>query len=102
MGVPRVRSSSTSYSGADIPKITPTAEVIRCNRRIWPNAAGHRLGGRPFDLRERWIAAPSGSGQTAVGGERIQVSRGPISYARSGDVSIAYQVVGDVPRDIVM
>jgi pimeloyl-ACP methyl ester carboxylesterase len=30
------------------------------------------------------------------------MGRGRISYARSGDVSIAYQVVGDGPRDIVM
>ena len=30
------------------------------------------------------------------------MSRDRISYARSGDVSIAYQVVGDGPRDIVL
>ncbi len=30
------------------------------------------------------------------------MSRGPISYARSGDVSIAHQVIGDGPRDLVL
>jgi pimeloyl-ACP methyl ester carboxylesterase len=30
------------------------------------------------------------------------MDRGTINYARSGDVSIAYQVVGDGPRDIVL
>src|SRR5215831_15083223 len=46
------------------------------------------------------VGFPPNCGREGRGSHMI--GRGRISYARSGDVSIAYQVVGDGPRDIVL
>ena len=40
-----------------------------------------------------------GSGDSLLSGERVEVP--DVSYTRSGDVSIAYQVVGMGPFDLV-
>jgi pimeloyl-ACP methyl ester carboxylesterase len=36
------------------------------------------------------------------GGENQGVERGPIRYAKSGDINVAYQVTGDGPIDLVL
>ena len=40
------------------------------------------------------------NGGSLPSGERVEVP--DVSYARSGDVSIAYQVVGEGPTDLVL
>ncbi len=54
----------------------------------------HRRGYR-FIAR---VGARESGGAEASGGPRVMP---PVSYARSGDVNIAYQVVGDGPLDLV-
>src|SRR5262249_42813607 len=60
----------------------------------------HRRGYR-FIADVGSAAPPAETTRSASAGEVASVQPGPVQYARSGDVNIAYQVCGDGPVDLV-
>src|SRR5262249_17363289 len=60
----------------------------------------HRRGYR-FIADVASAPPPAETPRSAPAGEVASVQPGPVQYARSGDVNIAYQVCGDGPVDLV-
>ena len=61
----------------------------------------HRRGYRFIADVTHSIPADRAPRSAPVAGSASASRRGPVQYARSGDVNIAYQVCGDGPLDLV-
>src|SRR4029453_10249176 len=114
-----LRCATGSRTSRSWPRAQPRSSRTRRDRRCGPtagwcsrsplaqgsvsNACSRSSVSRTSPSRRTW---PVGTGAPGAGGPTGCDRNGPWRprprYARSGDVHLAYQVVGDGPRDVVL